>query len=66
MKSLPFQMSIEYKALSGMKCVRVITKLQMMEDDKEKIREAANFEIMGAHAAQQSAAIARKGESRKA
>ena len=36
-KSLPFQTQINYTALDGSKCIRVITELQSISNDRQEV-----------------------------
>ena len=46
-KAFPFQTQITYKALDGSKCVRVITELQEMSNDRAQVEQQANYDILG-------------------
>ena len=65
-KSLPFQAQINYTALDGSQCVRVITNVLEISNDREELEKQADFEILGVNAIQQSSKLARKGEFKKA
>jgi len=62
MKDLPFQVQILFTKLDGMKCVRVITKLQPVTFDKQVAEAKANIAVLGMNAVQQSAKLASKGK----
>lgn len=51
-ESFPFQTQITFKALDGSKCVRVITKLQSISNDKQDLEKKCNFDILGVNAIQ--------------
>lgn len=66
LKVLPFQAQITYTTLDGKKCVRVISKKQEVGFEKEEIQKEANVNILATHAQQQSAALAKEGNYRRA
>lgn len=66
LKVLPFQCQITYTTLDGKKCVRVITKKQEVGFEKEEIQKEADVNILATHAQQQSAALAKEGNYRRA
>ena len=47
MKSFPFQTQITYKALDGSKCIRVITELLDISNDRNELEKEANFGLLG-------------------
>jgi hypothetical protein len=63
---LPFQTQIEFTKLDGMKCIRVITKVQEISNDREEVEREADAEILGVNCVQQAAKLARRGSFRKA
>eukprot|EP00347_Sterkiella_histriomuscorum_P018210 403346370 len=60
-KNFPFQAQITYTTLDGARCVRVITNLVEISDDKEELQKDADFDILGVNAIQQTAKMARQG-----
>jgi len=46
LKAFPFQTQISYTALDGSKCVRVVTKLQSLSNDRESVEKEANYNIL--------------------
>jgi len=64
--NIPFQSQISYKTLDGMKCVRVITKIQTVSNDKEEMEKNARYDILSSNVAQQAAKFAKKGDYRQA
>lgn len=65
-KEFPFQTQIFYTTLDGFKCLRVITKKQIVSDDREKTEQTANFEIIRNNATVQSSKVARGGDFKQA
>ena len=63
-KFFPFQSQINYTALDGSKCIRVITEIQNVSSNRDELEKNANFEILGKNAIQQSANIAKAGNHR--
>lgn len=63
---LPFQTQIEYTKLDGMKCIRTITKVQEITNDRREVEAEANAEILGTNCIQQTAKLARRGSFRRA
>lgn len=51
-KAFPFQTQITYKALDGSKCIRVITELQTMSNDRAAVEQEADYELLGQNAIQ--------------
>jgi hypothetical protein len=49
-KNFPFQTQITYTALDGSKCVRVITELQSISNDRAEVEKQANYNILGQNA----------------
>lgn len=66
MTHLPFQTQIEFTKLDGMKCIRVITKVQEISNDREEVEAVADAQILGVNCVQQAAKLARRGSFRKA
>ena len=66
LKSLSFQLQIEYNDLDGNKCVRVITNNQDLSSDKKQVEEEAKFEVLGAHVARKGAEMAMRGDHKEA
>jgi hypothetical protein len=66
LEQLPFQTQIEFTKLDGMKCIRVLTKVQQISNDRNEVEEEANAEILGINCVQQAARLARKGSFRHA
>lgn len=60
--NFPFQAQIIYTALDGAKCVRVITNLLAISNDRQEVEKDADFEILGMNAIQQSSKLARQGD----
>lgn len=50
--NFPFQAQIIYTALDGAKCVRVITNLLAISNDRQEVEKDADFEILGMNAIQ--------------
>lgn len=65
-KELPFQAQIFYTALNGDKCMRVITKLQPVSNDRQENERIADKQMLMRNCVQQSAQVARDGDMRKA
>jgi uncharacterized ubiquitin-like protein YukD len=63
---LPFQTQIEFTKLDGMKCIRVITKVQEVSNDRKEVEKEADAEILGVNCVQQAAKLARRGSFRRA
>jgi len=63
---LPFQTQISYRSLDGMKCVRLITKLQDLTFEREEAKKAADYHVLSVNAVQQTAKLAREGNYRGA
>lgn len=47
MKSFPFQTQITYKALDGSKCIRVITEVLDISNDRKDLEKKADFDLLG-------------------
>jgi hypothetical protein len=65
-KELPFQTQIEFTKLDGMKCIRVITKVQQVTNDRKEVEAEADVDVLGVNCVQQAAKLARRGSFRKA
>lgn len=65
-KEFPFQAQIEYTALNGDKCMRVISKNQLVSNEREELEEKADSNMLMRNCIQQSAKIARDGDIRQA
>lgn len=63
---LPFQAQIHYTKLDGTKCLRVITKEQMITTDRDKAEKNCSVSVLGSHAVRECAKLAKKGEYRTA
>ena len=66
LEELPFQTQIEFTKLDGLKCIRVITKVQQVSHDRKEVEEEADAGILGVNCVQQAARLARRGSFRKA
>lgn len=66
LKRIYFQSVINYTNKEGSKCIRIITKDQKVEKERELVEKQANFHIVSTNALQKSALIARTGDFRKA
>lgn len=66
MKAFPFQTQITFKGLDGNKCVRVITELLTISNDREELEKEANFGLLGQNAMQKGAFMAQHGQHREA
>jgi len=58
---LPFQTQIAYTTLDGMKCVRVITQMKELTDDKREVEKNADIDILHVNAMQKAGLKAKKG-----
>lgn len=63
---LPFQTQIEFTKLDGMKCIRVITKVQQISNDRKEVEAEVDADILGVNVVQQAARLARRGSFRHA
>lgn len=66
LEQLPFQTQIEFTKLDGMKCIRVLTKVQKVSNDRNEVEADADAEILGVNCVQQAARLARRGSFRHA
>lgn len=64
--AVPLQSQISYKDPEGRKCLRVITQIQKVTHEKEEALKGAKKEVLGAHAALKTAAMAQKGNIEEA
>lgn len=60
-KNLPFQTQITYKSLEGNKCIRVITELQKISNDREEVEKKADFGICSQNVMQKGAFMGQLG-----
>lgn len=65
-KKFPFQSQISYTALNGDKCMRVITKLQVVSNEREEVEKKADTNMLMRNCIQQSAKVARDGDVKQA
>lgn len=61
-KEFPFQAQIQYTALNGDKCMRVITKHQNVSDDRNDLEAKADANMLMRNCIQQSAKVASNGD----
>lgn len=61
LEKFPFQVQIHYTKLDGSRMIRIITQEQNVTEDRQKVEENVNIELMGGHFAQKSAAFAQQG-----
>jgi len=61
-KELPFQVQVTYRALSGMKCTRVITKTKEVSGDSAEVEKEIDVTVLGMHANYISAQKAQQGD----
>eukprot|EP01124_Arcella_intermedia_P015186 TRINITY_DN216_c1_g3_i2.p1 TRINITY_DN216_c1_g3~~TRINITY_DN216_c1_g3_i2.p1 ORF type:complete len:826 (-),score=201.52 TRINITY_DN216_c1_g3_i2:1472-3949(-) len=61
-KELPFQVQIVYTALSGMKCIRVITRAKEITDNQDEATEDVDISLLGMHANTKAAKLAQQGD----
>ncbi len=50
-KEIPFQTQIWYTKLNGMKCIRCITAVQQISNDREEVEKQAKVGILAVNAA---------------
>jgi len=62
LKEIPFQTQIQYTKLNGMKCVRTITAVQEISNDREEVEKEAKIDILAVNAAQQASRLASMGQ----
>jgi hypothetical protein len=60
-KQLTFQVQITYSKLDGSKCIRTITRTQLMTHDRQEVEKTAKAGLLGAHAWGRSARLAEQG-----
>jgi len=58
---LPFQVQITYTALSGMKCLRVLTKTKEITQNFEEVEKDLDIAVLGMHANAYTANLAKQG-----
>jgi len=58
---LPFQLHIRYTKLNGMKCIRIISKVEDITWDTTKAEKEANVDVLGLNAVQTTARMAQEG-----
>jgi len=59
--SIPFQVQIEYKSLTGMRCTRVISKIQQKTANKSQAQEEAKFDVLQKNVKIKTAKLADQG-----
>eukprot|EP01129_Flabellula_baltica_P011097 TRINITY_DN4786_c0_g1_i2.p1 TRINITY_DN4786_c0_g1~~TRINITY_DN4786_c0_g1_i2.p1 ORF type:complete len:618 (+),score=146.75 TRINITY_DN4786_c0_g1_i2:353-2206(+) len=64
--SLPFQVQISYTRLDGARCIRVISKMQAVTEDRDLAEENINVAVVGIHTVQQTAKLTEEGNYTKA
>jgi len=62
LKGLPFQLQIHFTKLDGMKCLRVISKLQQITTERSVAEQDVKADLIAANVAQQAARFAEKGQ----
>eukprot|EP00753_Platysulcus_tardus_P015458 PLAT5019.2.p1 GENE.PLAT5019.2~~PLAT5019.2.p1 ORF type:complete len:827 (+),score=465.90 PLAT5019.2:277-2757(+) len=62
LRSLPFQVQVHYKRMDGSRCVRIITHRKPVTRAREVAEAEMDVALLGAHVAQQCAALAREGD----
>lgn len=65
-ESLPFQAQISFTKLDGTKCLRIITKDQLLTRDREKCESQANIAVMSISAVKNSTQMSKNGDYKKA
>ncbi len=63
---IPLQTQITYTLMNGMKCIRILTKVQDASSDRGEVEKEANTDILAINAAQQASKMAAKGKFREA
>jgi len=66
LKALPFQVQIRFTKFNGMKCLRVLSKMQPVTRNRHEAERNVRLDVLAANAAQQSAQLAEKGRFREA
>ena len=66
LEQLPFQSQIQFTKLDGMRWIRVVTKVQLVSNDRKEVEAEANADVLGVNWVQQAAKLARRGSFRKA
>jgi len=62
LKALPFQLQIHFTKLDGMKCLRVISKNQVITTERTVAEQDVKAHLIAANVAQQAARFAEKGQ----
>jgi len=62
LKGLPFQLQIHFTKLDGMKCLRVISKMQTITTERTVAEKDVKADLIAANVAQQAARFAEKGQ----
>ena len=52
--------------MDGSKCIRIISNLQQISNDRDELEKNANYEILSTNAIQQSSKLAKAGQMREA
>jgi len=66
LKSVAFQAIIEYTSKTGDKCRRVISQIQELSSDKEKIEKEAKYDLISVNAIKKTSQLAKEGQYRNA
>jgi hypothetical protein len=66
LKPVPFQSIIDYTNKNGDRCIRVLSKNQIISSEKDVIQSKANFEIISTNAIQKTSKLAENGQYREA
>ena len=64
LSELPFQVQIRFTRRDGVKCVRCITNVQAVTDDRSVAEQNIEAPVLAQHAAQRVAVIAQQGDYR--
>merc|ERR1712113_1202492 len=62
LKSLPFQVQIEYQKKDGSKMLRVISQMKKVTLDKKEVRNNLNFEMLANHGTHVTTELCAKGD----
>ena len=62
----PFQTQIQYTALDGSKCLRVITKTMEVSGEREELNTNCNAALLNKNCVQKGTQMARAGNIREA
>jgi len=65
-KQLPFQIQIRFTKLNGAKCLRVLSKVTQVTENREEAEKHVNVGVIGIHAQLQAAKLAADGSYTKA